>query len=159
MSRAQCKTSAHGKFLGVAALAALGLAFVAVPVGAHFPTTQGSTTIDPTRGSPGSTVQASAAAAQPGTPYSVMFADPQQVSSFEQGGGEMGHKEACGHGSPIPGPFTSDSHGNIAPVAVTIPPSSPGRALICFENANSLTKPVDFNVEGSMSMQPHDAGR
>jgi len=160
MSRPQYMTSLHRKGLGVAALAAVGLAFVAVPVDAHFPTVQGTTKIDPNHGSPGSTVQASAVAAQPGTPYSVMFADPQQVSSFEQGGGDMGHKEACGHGSPIAGPFTSDSHGNIAPVSATVPPSSPGRALICFENANSLTKPMDFNVEGSWQMQPqpHDPG-
>src|SRR2546423_14169495 len=153
-------TSPYGKVFGAAVLAAMGLAFAAVPVDAPFPTVQGETKVDPNHGSPGSTVQASAAAAQPGTPYSVMFADPSQVSSFEQGGGDTGHKEACGHGSPIAGPFTSDSRGNIAPVSATIPPSSPGRALICFENANSLTKPMDFTVEGSMQMQPqpHDPG-
>ena len=154
MARALFTTHLRSKFLAAAAVAGLGLALTAVPGDAHFPTTQGATTINPNHGTPGSAVQASATAAQPSTQYSVMFADPQQVSSFEQGGGEMGHKEACGHGSPLGGPFTSDAQGNIAPVSVTVPPSSPGRALICFENANSLTKPVDFTVEGSMGMQP-----
>jgi hypothetical protein len=86
-----------------------------------------------------------------------MFADPSQVQSFEQGGGQMGHKEACGHGSPIAGPFNSDASGNIGEVEGTIPPSSSGRALVCFETTNSLTKPVDFTVEGGsqpMPMQP-----
>src|SRR2546423_1035744 len=140
--------------------AGLLLAFSAGSVDAHFPTVQGTTSVSPDRGTPGSTIKATAAAAQPATQYSLMFADPSQVSSFEQGGGGTGHKEACGHGSPIAGPFSSDSRGNIAPVSATIPPSSPGRALICFENANSLTKPMDFTVEGSMQMQPqpHDPG-
>ena len=142
------------------AFAGLGLmlAFSAGPVDAHLPTQQGTTSVSPNSGSPGSTVKATASAAQPGSPYSLMFADPSQVSSFEQGGMGAGHKEACAHGSPIAGPFNSDSSGNIAAVNATIPPSSPGRALICFENPNSLTAPTEFTVQGSMGMQPPSGG-
>ena len=123
-------------------------AFSIGAVDAHFPTTQGTTAVDPSSGSPGSSVNASATGAQPAGQYSVMFADPSQVMSFEQGGGQEGHKEACAHGSPIGGPYTADGKGNINPVSVTVPPSSPGRALICFETTNSLTKPVEFTVQG-----------
>jgi hypothetical protein len=137
----------------------LMLGFSTRSVDAHFPTVQGTTSVSPNSGAPGSTVKATAAAAQPGSPYSLMFADPSQVSSFEQGGGGAGHKEACAHGSPIAGPFTSDASGNIGTVEAMIPPSSPGRALICFENANSLTAPVEFTVRGSMGMQPQPSGR
>ena len=52
------------------------------------------------------------------------------------------------------GPFPPDASGSINPVDATIPPSSPGRALICFQNGNSLTRPADFTVEGSMYRQP-----
>ena len=134
------------------------LAFSTGPVDAHFPTTQGTTAVDPTSGAPGSSVNASATGAQQGAPYSVMFADPGQVMSFEQGGGQEGHKEACAHASPIAGPFTPDGNGTIKPVAVTIPPSSPGRALICFETANSLTKPVEFTVQGGGQGMPGSPG-
>jgi len=128
------------------------LAFSAGPVGAHFPSMQGTTATNPNGGSPGSTVQVSAAGAQAGSQYTLMFADPSQVQGFEQGGGKEGHKEACAHASPINGPYTPDANGTISPVSVTVPPSSPGRALICFENPNSLTKPVEFTVEGNMYM-------
>jgi len=138
--------------------AGLLLAFSAGSVDAHFPTVKGTTSVSPDRGTPGSTMKATAAAAQPATQYSLMFADPSQVSSFEQGGGSTGHKEACGHGSPIAGPFSSDARGNIGTVEGMVPPSSPGRALVCFENANSLTGPVEFHVQGS-GMQPQPSGR
>lgn len=124
------------------------LVFLNSPVGAHFPTTQGTTAVNPNSGAPGSSVNVSATGAQQGAPYSVMFADPSQVMSFEQGGGAEGHKEACAHASPIAGPYTADGNGTINPVAVTVPPSSPGRALICFETTNSLTKPAEFTVQG-----------
>jgi hypothetical protein len=138
------------------AFAGVGLMLAASSVDAHFPTVQGTTSVNPKSGSPGSTIKATAAAAQPGSPYSLMFADPSQVSSFEQGGGAEGHKEACAHGSPIAGPFNSDASGNIGTVEAMIPPSSPGRALVCFENANSLTAPAEFTVQGygPMPMQP-----
>lgn len=118
---------------------------------------QGTTTVDPTSGAPGSSIKVSAAGAQPGTPYSLMFADPSQVSSFEQGGGSSGHKEACAHGSPVGGPITPDGNGKIAAVEMTVPPSSPGRALVCFQNGNSLTRAADFTVNGqgmNPPMQP-----
>jgi hypothetical protein len=134
-----------------AAASALLSAFSAGPVGAHFPTTQGATAVNPNSGAPGASVNVSATGAQQ-APYSVMFAEPSQVMSFEEGGGGEGHKEACAHGSPIAGPYTPDAQGTINPVSVTIPPSSPGRALICFETANSLTKPVEFTVQGGGGM-------
>jgi hypothetical protein len=148
------KPHLRSKLMTTAVLAAVLLALFVAPVDAHFPTVQGTTAANPTRGAPGSTVKASATGAQQASPYSLMFADPSQVSSFEQGGGAEGHKEACAHGSPIAGPFTADPSGNINPVDATIPPSSPGRALICFQNGNSLTQPVEFMVEGPMFMQP-----
>ena len=138
----------------IAALASALLTFSAASVDAHFPTVQGTTAVNPNHGAPGSSVEVSATGAQQGSQYSVMFADPSQVSSFEQGGGGSGHKEACAHGSPIGGPYTPDASGTIKPVSVTLPPSSPGRALICFENPNSLTKPVDFTVEGGGMFMP-----
>src|SRR2546423_12061110 len=91
-----------------AAASGVLLACSAVPVDAHFPTVQGATVVNPTSGALGSSVKASATGAQQGSPYSLMFADASQVSSFEQGGGGAGHKEACAHGSPIAGPFTPD---------------------------------------------------
>ena len=124
------------------------MAFSAGPLDAHFPTTQGVTAVNPASGAPGSSVNVSATGAQQAAEYSVMFADPSQVMSFEQGGGGEGHKEACAHGSPIGGPYTPESNGTINPLSVTVPPSSPGRALICFETTNSLTKPVEFTVQG-----------
>lgn len=144
----------RSKLLTTAALAGGLVAFLVAPAAAHFPTIQGTTAVNPTSGAPGTPVKVSAAGAQQGYPYSLMFADPSQVSSFEQGGGGTGHKEACGHGSPIAGPFTPDNAGNIKPAEATIPPSSPGRALICFESGNTMTHPVEFTVQGSMSMQP-----
>jgi hypothetical protein len=150
----QFEKSLRSKLVTTAALAGALVGFFVAPVAAHFPTVQGTTAVNPTGGAPGSSVKVSAAGAQQGYPYSLMFADPSQVSSFEQGGGGAGHKEACAHGSPIAGPFTPDGDGNIKPVEATIPPSSSGRALICFQNGNSLTRPVEFTVEGSMSMQP-----
>ena len=157
----QITTRLRIKPLAAIAVAGAGLllAFSAGSVDAHFPTVQGTTSVSPDSGTPGSTIKATAAAAQPGTQYSLMFADPSQVSSFEQGGGGAGHKEACAHGSPIAGPFSSDASGNIGTVEAMIPPSSPGRALVCFENANSLTGPVEFHVQGSMRMQPQSSWR
>lgn len=155
VTKAGVGTHRRSKLLTTAALAGVALGFTVAPVGAHFPTVQGTTTADPTSGAPGSSVKVSAAGAQQGTPYSLMFADPSQVSSFEQGGGGAGHKEACAHGSPIAGPMQADGSGNIAPVEATIPPASPGRALLCFQNGNSLTRPVDFTVQGQGGgMQP-----
>jgi len=152
--RTQSKKHLQSKLLTSGAFAGVVLMFSVAPVNAHFPTVQGTTAVNPARGAPGSSVKASAAGAQQGSPYSLMFADPSQVSSFESGGGGAGHKEACAHGSPIAGPFTADASGSINPVDATIPPSSPGRALICFQNGNSLTRPADFTVEGSMYRQP-----
>jgi hypothetical protein len=145
---AEIKRVRRPRIVTTAAFVSVVLAFSIAPVAAHFPTVQGATAVDPTSGAPGSAVKASATGAQPGTPYSLMFADPYQVSSFEQGGGAEGHKEACAHGSPIAGPMNADATGNIATVEATIPPSSPGRALICFQNGNSLTGPAEFTVQG-----------
>jgi hypothetical protein len=148
----KCMRNLRSKLTMTAAVAGVLLAFSAAPTDAHFPTVQGTTAVNPNSGVPGSSVQVGATGAQQGSQYSVMFADPSQVSSFEQSGGGQGHKEACAHASPIGGPYTPDAKGSIDPVSVTVPPSSPGRALICFENPNSLTKPADFTVQGGGGM-------
>ena len=147
-------TPSRSKLILTAALSGVVLTLAPASVTAHFPTVQGTTAVDPNHGTPGSSVNLSASGAQQGSQYSAMFADPSQVSSFEQGGGSSGHKEACAHGSPIGGPYTADAKGTINPVSVTLPPSSPGRALICFQNPNSLTKPADFTVEGGGMFMP-----
>ena len=139
----------------VTALVGLVCTFSVAPLSAHYASVQGSTAVDPTSGPPGSAIKVSATGAQPGTPYSLMFADPSQVSSFEQGGGGAGHKEACAHGSPIAGPMNSDGSGKISPVETTVPPSSPGSALICFQNGNSLTRAVEFTVQGGGGSMHH----
>jgi hypothetical protein len=152
------RTGLRPRLVTTAAFAGVMLALSVAPLDAHFPSIQGTTRVDPTNGAPGTAIKASGTGAQQGYPYSLMFADPSQVSSFEQGGGHEGHKEACAHGSPIGGPFTADGNGNIAPVEATIPPSSPGRALICFETGNTLTRPVNFTVNGWSYMQPPPGG-
>jgi len=154
---AEIRTGRRPRIVTTAAFVGVVLAFSVAPLSAHLPTVQGATAVDPASGAPGSAVKASATGGQPGSPYSLMFADPYQVSSFEQAGGAEGHKEACAHGSPIGGPVNADASGNIATVEATIPPSSPGKALICFENGNSLTGPVEFTVQGGGAppMQPY----
>ena len=156
---AESKRGRRPRIAMTAAFVGVVLAFGVAPLSAHSPSAQGATAVDPTSGAPGSAVKASATGGQPGMPYSLMFADPSQVSSFEQGG-QTGHTEACAHGSPIAEPMNADTSGNIATVEATIPPSSPGRALICFQTGNSLTRPVEFTVQGTgmPPMQPPYGG-
>ncbi len=121
----------------------------ATSASAHFPVIQGTTTVSPTSGGPGSSVTASADGVNTDPkfgPYALVFADSSRVASFEQGGAE--HKEACAHGEPIANPVSPDANGKIAPVNATIPPASPGKALMCFVNSNYLSQPVEFTVQG-----------
>ena len=122
----------------------------------HFPVVQGTTTVNPTSGGPGTSVTASAAGVNTDPqfgPYALVFADSSAVASFEQGGAE--HKEACAHGEPISDPTSPDADGKIGPVKATIPPASPGKALMCFVNSNYLSKPVEFSVQGGGMMPPY----